>query len=376
MKKANKMGISFCVITSLMLLSMPINAMAMSNNSERVIVTFNGHVTNYSQKTKVLQKTHGTISHNYKNINAMAISLPSIEVANLRKDPNVAFVEKDVQVKSNDSVDWGVTDIKAPLAWTSTPSITGQGVKIAELDTGIDITQPDLVVTGGVSEVSYTASYNDDNGHGTHVSGIIGAKNNGVGLVGVAPDTSLYAVKVLDSTGSGYVSDIISGIDWAITNKMDIITMSLGTKSDVAALHNAVDSAYTQGVLVVSAGGNDGAGGDTIEYPARYSSVIAVGAVDKTNKRAYFSSTGKELEVSAPGVNIQSTYLNGQYATMSGTSMATPFVAGDLALLKQAHPTYSASQLRSLLQQKVIDLGRKGRDSSYGFGLIQAPVAP
>ena len=213
-------------------------------------------------------------------------------------------------------------------------------------------------------------------GHGTHVSGIIGAKNNGVGLVGVAPDTSLYAVKVLDSTGSGYVSDIISGIDWAITNKMDIITMSLGTKSDVAALHNAVDSAYTQGVLVVSAGGNDGAGGDTIEYPARYSSVIAVGAVDKTNKRAYFSSTGKELEVSAPGVNIQSTYLNGQYATMSGTSMATPFVAGDLALLKQAHPTYSASQLRSLLQQKVIDLGRKGRDSSYGFGLIQAPVAP
>jgi len=142
------------------------------------------------------------------------------------------------------------------------------------------------------------------------------------------------------------------------------------------ALQQEVDKAYSQGVLVVAAVGNDGTSSgstDTVEYPAKYSSVIAVAATDSSNQRASFSSTGSTVEVAAPGVNIRSTYLNNQYVTMSGTSMATPFVVGDLALLKQANPGLSPSQLRTKLRENVIDLGTLGKDNWFGYGLIQAP---
>lgn len=205
--------------------------------------------------------------------------------------------------------------------------------------------------------------------------------NNSIGVVGVAPAANLYAVKVLDRKGSGYVSDVVAGIDWAITNRMDIINMSLGSSSYSEALEAAVNRAYGAGILLVAAAGNSGTditSSDNVEYPAKFDSVIAVAATDATNLRAYFSSTGPEVEVSAPGVNIKSTYLNNSYVTMSGTSMATPMVSGDLALLKQANPTKTNAELRELLHQNVIDLGyldamgNAVKDNLYGFGLIQA----
>ncbi|WP_235426967.1 S8 family peptidase [Cohnella kolymensis] len=243
------------------------------------------------------------------------------------------------------------------------------------MDTGI-APHEDLSVTGGASFVSYTASYADDNGHGTHVAGIIGARNNTIGVVGIAPDSSIYAVKALDYDGSGYLSDIIAGIDWSITNRMDLINLSLGSPQDSLTLHQVVDKAYSNGILVVAAAGNNGTAngsGDTLEYPARYESAIAVAAIDSTNQRGYFSATGSKVEVAAPGVNVTSTYLNNSYATMSGTSMATPYVTGNLALIKQANPTLSYTALRSKLDQTVVDLGAAGRDTWYGYGLIQAP---
>ncbi|NYD11757.1 minor extracellular protease Epr [Clostridium beijerinckii] len=242
--------------------------------------------------------------------------------------------------------------IQAPTAWSS--SYTGKGVKIGIVDTGI-ANHEDLSVAGGAAFTSYTTSYLDDNGHGTHVAGIIGAKNNGYGIVGVANEASLYAIKVLGNDGAGYLSDIIAGIDWCITNKMDIINLSLGSSVPSTALQQEVDKAYNQGILVVAAAGNDGTSDgstDTVDYPAKYSSVIAV---------------------AAPGVNVLSTYLNNKYVSMSGTSMSAPFVTGDLALLKQANPGLSPNKLRAKLNENVIDLGISGKDSWYGYGLIQAP---
>lgn len=164
---------------------------------------------------------------------------------------------------------------------------------------------------------------------------------------------------------------------------MDIINMSLGSPSYSEALDIVASKAYNNGILLVAAAGNEGTADTTINnvgYPAKLSSVIAVAATDINNSRAYFSSTGAEVEVSAPGVNIKSTYLKNGYATMSGTSMATPMVAGDLALLKQANPKLTNTQLRDLMdnipadieQPRVLDLGLTGRDNVFGYGLIQA----
>ncbi|NOW34915.1 S8 family peptidase [Clostridium beijerinckii] len=160
-------------------------------------------------------------------------------------------------------------------------------------------------------------------------------------------------IKVLGNDGAGYLSDIIAGIDWCITNKMDIINLSLGSSVPSTALQQEVDKAYNQGILVVAAAGNDGTSDgstDTVDYPAKYSSVIAVAAIDSNNKRPSFSSTGNNVEVAAPGVSVLSTYLNNKYVSMSGTSMSAPFVTGDLALLKQANPGLSPNQLRAKLK--------------------------
>lgn len=342
--------------------------------AKRYIIKFKTTNVNGS---KFISKYSGKLRRQFKNIPEAVADITPQNASELKKNQDVAYVEEDhvVRASSTTFTNWGVSDIGAPVSWQS--GLTGKGVKIAIVDTGV-ANHSDLVTSGGTNVISgsLTTSYTDDNGHGTHVAGVIGAKGFGTGVKGVAPDAAIYAVKALDSTGSGYTSDIIAGIDWAIQNKMDIISMSLGTSQSDTSLQNAVDAAYNAGILVVAAAGNDGNSsgtGDNVEYPAKYSSVIAVGAVDSTNSRASFSSTGSKVEVSAPGVNVLSTYLNGSYAQMSGTSAATPFVAGDLALLKQKYPSYTNVQLRQLLDGSSLDLGASGRDYLYGFGLIQAP---
>ncbi|MDS0524841.1 chitobiase/beta-hexosaminidase C-terminal domain-containing protein [Clostridium sp. SHJSY1] len=352
-----------------------LSSSTIQNSTKRYIVKLKNKDVNASQ---VVSKYNGKFRHQFKNVEAAVVDVTQDKVQELKNDPNVTYVEEDnvVKVSATTQTNWGLDDIGAPASWQS--GFTGKDVKIAVIDTGT-APHPDLIVSGGVNVINgaTTTSYADDNGHGTHVSGIIAGKGVDNGVKGVAPDASLYSVKALNSTGSGYTSDIIAGIDWAIENKMDIISMSLGSSQSSISLESAVNKAYNNGVLVVAAAGNSGNSdgiGTSIEYPANYSSVIAVGAVDSTNTRAYFSSTGSKLEVSAPGVNVLSTYLNGSYVQMSGTSMATPFVAGNLALLKQKYPSYTNAQLRELLDNNISDLGVIGRDSLYGFGLIKAPI--
>ena len=232
-------------------------------------------------------------------------------------------------------------------------------------------------MTGGISFIKGNTSYNDDNGHGTHVAGIIGAQNNGEGTVGVAPDAELYAVKVLDKIGEGNQSDVAKGVEWAIGQKLDIINLSITSENGSHLLEQALQKAYDQGILIVAASGNLG---DTVSnevlYPARYPTVIAVGSVNQNLKRSDFSYYGSDLEFVAPGENIFSTF-NGSdvetYAEASGTSMASPFVSGMAALYKQAYPSLRGPSIRTYMQKSALDLGNKGKDSEYGYGLVQLP---
>ncbi|WP_010676957.1 S8 family serine peptidase [Bacillus timonensis] len=351
----------------------------------RVTVAGNGEIQSIKEEDRVvilfkdevnltpIENAEGKIIDVTEEIPVASATVPSETVNELEDNPDIVAVEDDVLLSIHQqNADWGIETVRTPSAWKA--NYSGKGVKIAIIDTGIDLEHQDLKLAGGASFVSYTDSFHDDEGHGTHVAGIIGAQNNSIGSIGIAYNSSLFAVKVLDSNGDGYLSDIIEGIDWAISNKMDIINLSLGSDTHSPALKTAVDKAYQQNILVVASAGNSGAFEtiDTIGYPAKYDSTIAVGAVGPNLQYANFSSSGPSLEVVAPGVNIISTYAGNTYAKLSGTSMAAPYVSGNLALLKQAHPDMSPQQLRTLLHLNVKDLGLFGRDRFYGYGLIQS----
>ncbi len=310
--------------------------------------------------------------------------VPAERLAAIAQNASVAYVEQDGICEASgkpsssttqppETVGWGVSRV-----WgASQPTATGAGVKVAIIDTGIDLTHPDLAgnIKGGINLVRTNRSPNDDNGHGSHVAGIVAAIDNTIGYVGVAPGASLYAVKVLDARGSGYLSTVAAGIDWARQNGMNVGNMSLGGSSGTSQLQAACDNAAAAGVLLVAAAGNSGDGSTlTVEtsYPAQYSSVVAVGATDYADAVASFSNTGPKVEVSAPGVSIPSTYKGGGYATLSGTSMASPHAAGLAAVLLSAGST--ASTIRADLDAHVRDLGPSGRDYGYGFGIAYYPV--
>lgn len=322
-----------------------------------------------------LRKIDGIIKEKYENIKAVKVTIPVSELNTLKENKDVTYIEEDTIVnKLSQTVDWGISKIEAPLTWSN--GYTGKGVKIAIIDSGIS-THDDLDISGGISFVKGEPSYEEGSLHGTHVAGIIGAKNNDIGVVGVAPDSEIYAIKSLDSRGNGYISDVIEGIDWAVNNQMDIINLSLGTNVDSQALREAVDIAYENGILLVAGAGNDASTNskiDTVDYPAKYDSVIAVGATTESDEKLPLSSTGESVEVSAPGYNILSTNNNNGYVAMEGTSMAAPFVAGFLALLIEQYPQYSNTEIRDLLATKVVDLGKKGKDPLFGYGLINTSV--
>lgn len=325
---------------------------------------------NKSGQETALEKSE-SVDHQYKHIPAVAVTADKETVQDLKDDPDILYVEKNVSLTAADSTEfkvlsdetgedsdsfeqWNLKPIQAEKAWSA--GLTGKNVKVAVIDTGISA-HDELTVSGGTSTVSYTSSYSDDNGHGTHVAGIIGAKHNDYGIDGIAPGVQLYAIKALDQNGTGDLESILKGIDWSIEHGVNVINMSLGTSTDSQILHDAVDKAYQKGILLVAASGNDG-NGHPVDYPAAYSSVIAVSATDEENGIAGFSNTGAEVEFSAPGTSIISTYLHQQFAAGSGTSQATPHVTGMLALLKQLYPNETSAGLRQQLQL-------------FGYGLIQ-----
>jgi thermitase len=269
-------------------------------------------------------------------------------------------------------------DIDAPEGWEAA-GLGGWpasgGVRIAVVDTGIDQTHPDLSgQTAGCASslglILVAGQCADDNGHGTHVAGTIAAKaNNAIGVVGVAFNADLVVCKALDEFGSGSLADVANCIDWAVSQGARVVSMSL-VAGPSTTLQQAVANAWSNGngAVIVAAAGN--AGDSTVNYPAGYAEVVSVAATDNRDAHADFSNTNSEVEVAAPGVDVLSTVPGGGYETISGTSMATPHVAGVAGVLRQLFPAENATAIRFRLDAAVNDLGPAGRDTSFGFGRV------
>jgi subtilisin len=397
----------FVVLSVILGMTAAANAVSYAaGNPQRVIVTF--EKTGSDAVRRGLESQGAKILKELPLVNGMAVLLPSkTAVSKARSLKGVKNIEEDALVRvlapsgnkgggkpspsqPAQELPWGVDRIDAELAWSASK---GTAVKVAVIDTGIDSDHADLSanIKGGYAATGCSGSpkvckksWDDDNGHGTHVAGTVAAADNSLGVAGVAPEAHLYAVKVLDRNGSGYVSDVIDGIYWAVNNGMQVVNMSLGTSSDIQALRDAVDAAYNSGVVIVAAAGNSGDGNpDTneVSYPAKYSSVIAVAATASDNSTPSWSSEGAEVELAAPGVSIKSTWNNGGYNTISGTSMATPHVSGTVALLLRTSPgiydlnadeAWNPAEIRMALRASADDLGTAGHDNHYGYGLVDA----
>lgn len=273
---------------------------------------------------------------------------------------------------SRSGVPWGVARVNAPAAWSSGQ---GAGVKVAVIDTGIDCTHPDLKCDfgSGTNIVDPGSTPMDDNEHGTHVAGTIAGRGAG-GPIGVAPKATLIPVKVLDADGSGTLSDIVKGINWAADHRVDVINMSLGGATGSAALERAVKKALAAGVTIVAAAGNSGPAPDTVGYPAGYPGVIAVAASDSNDGLARFSSRGDAVAFIAPGVDILSTVPGGGTATLSGTSMAAPHVAGlaALALERGARGPSGVRRAFSAASSPLCGVSTCLAPTEQGAGMIDA----
>ncbi|MCE5238536.1 S8 family peptidase [bacterium] len=346
------------------------------------IVVFKAGAATATARRDMVRAAGGEAGVDLALIRGLSAGLTPAAERALGANPNVLRIDPDVIVTASPGKPtkptptpqppqvqpWGVDRIDAEVARAQ--GVTGAGVKVAVLDTGIQADHPDLAanVKGGANFVSTppwkpanASKWADDNGHGTHVAGIIAAVDNTIGVVGVAPQASLYAVKALDKSGSGYLSWIIAGLQWCGANGIQVVNMSLGTASDVQSFHDACDQAHALGIKLVAAAGNENA---AVSYPAAYASVIAVAAVDRTDTRAWFSNFGPQIAVAAPGVDVFSTYLGSAYQTLSGTSMAAPHATGTLALKPDVSLTNTAD-----------DLLPAGFDVYTGYGLVDAEKA-
>ena len=314
-------------------------------------------------------------------------------------------VDKPVRASANPNdqlfgQQWSFTKVPYVNAWAA-DGTQGGGVTVAVVDTGVMADHPDLsgqVLSGahflhsddGEPVDPATGGTEDFNGHGTHVAGTIAAKsNNATGISGAAPGAQILPVKVLCADGNGFTSDVADGIVWAVDHGANVINVSLGggaTTGEQAAIEYARDN----DVVVAAAAGNEGQTGNTASYPAAYSDqyaiVIAVAATDNANGHPAYGTTGSYLDLAAPGgvsvsscannpaVEILSTWNDGGYCTIAGTSMATPHVSAAAALLRAANGACDATQVKSRLKTTAGDLGTPGPDSTFGAGIVN-PLA-
>src|SRR5919205_2076860 len=313
----------------------------------------------------------------------------------LANDPRVAYIEQDQQVQAfqipsqpiNQTLPTGINRIDADLSPVRSGDGAGSNVNvdIAILDTGIDLSHPDLNIYVQKTFVSGTSSANDDDGHGTHVAGIAAAKDNDYGVVGVAPGARLWAIKVLDSTGSGFISTIISGIDYIAkySSLVDVANLSFGCECKSDALDTAINNAVAKGITFVVAAGNAHTDA-SIFSPANNPNVIAVSAIADSDGKcggmgsstsygrddsfASFSNYGSTVDMAAPGVHILSTYKGKSYTYMSGTSMAVPHVVGAAALYKATvNPSASPSVVESALQSQGSKISTVCDGNGHGY---------
>ncbi|RIW28554.1 peptidase S8 [Bacillus salacetis] len=339
-----------------------------------VIVKFKDGVAS-SQKGNDLKKLGATEVSDKDSVKSdfkvLKVGNPEAAAKALSKNPNVEYAEPNYTFSAtwtpNDTYyqgyQYGPQNTYTNLAWDYTRGSSGQ--EIAILDSGVDYNHPDLdgKTIRGYDFVDNDYYPMDLNGHGTHVAGTAAAEtNNGTGIAGMAPNTRILAVRVLDANGSGSLADIADGIRYAADQGAEVINLSLGCDCSTTTLKNAVDYAWNKGSVVVAAAGNDGV--STTFEPASYANVIAVGAVDSNDRRASFSNYGSWVDVTAPGVDIAATVPNNGYAYMSGTSMASPHVAGLAGLLASQGRTNV--QIRAAIEQTADPISGTGTYFEHG----------
>lgn len=297
----------------------------------------------------------------------------------------VGFVDvqdSDVRIASQ-SLGWQIQNYNFPDIWMNTQ---GEDVKVAIIDTGIDPLHEDLQVEAALD---FVGSANGDlldpettlEPHGTHVAGIVGARNNEKGVVGVAPKCKLYSCRVFPIGSGASLNDIIKALQWCIDNKMDVVNMSLGALGTTDGFYQVIRAAYDVGLPIVCAAGNDGWSIQYLQYPANFDETISVAAFNSSMTRASFSSIGANIDIAAPGEGIHSTIPDNGYAIMSGTSMAAPFVTGLVALIISKHrklggktPVNNVEDIRNHLTKIAFDVDFEGQDLYLGHGLIN-PVS-
>ena len=353
-------------------------------NVKQKIVVFAPGFSNPVQQAALLRNLGVVPVKPLRIVNGFAVSLPDAAFDALQNDnQNILRIDDDIVLHGTakpvdplpqppQELTWGVDRIEADLAWSET---NGTMINVAVLDTGADLDHPDLTdnIKGNFSALNPHKSAEDDNGHGTHVSGIIAAANNTIGIIGAAPQINLYVVKVLGSDNTGNLSDILDGMQWCIDNHMQVVNMSFGATSTVQSLADAVEAMHAAGIVQVAAAGNNGTSGGAMLYPARYPETIAVSSVDVNGNLAVTSSYGPEVDLAAPGVSIYSTYLDAGYIYKNGTSMATPHVTASAALVLSVFPALTPDEVKTKLKSSAEDLGLPADEQ--GAGLVRPDIA-
>ena len=381
---------------------MPTSSQVQAASNDKVDVFVSFDKTPGVAERAIVERAGGKVRFSYTIVPAVAASVPEAAIKGLLNNPNVTAVELDGLVYAVDAElenAWGVKRISSGTVHDG--GNKGTDVKIGIIDSGVDRGHQDLndVYAGGYDFVQDDADPDDVYGHGTHVAGTACAEDNDLGVVGVAPGCALYSLRVLNDSGSGSWSATIAAMDWAVLNRLQVVNLSLGSSQDPGStVKAAFDNAEAKGLVIVAAGGNSGTPsgkGNNVIYPAKYASVIAVAATDKNDTRPSWSSTGEEIELAAPGVSVLSSWNGGDsphnpqpfildgdwYKEGSGTSMASPHVAGAAALVIAAGVTDSNGngrindEVRAILNSTADDIGAVGKDTHYGYGLVNVAAA-
>jgi len=298
-------------------------------------------------------------------------------------EPNYLLMQNDnedaqVYTEPNDTLyyqyQWNLPMIQTEMGWGV--SRGAEDIEIAVIDTGVDLDHPDLQgrLAEGYNVITEGNNPDDDNGHGTHVAGVIASQtDNDEGIAGITWFNRVIPIKVMGEDGYGSSFNIAKGIIWATDHGADVINMSLGNYKDSDILHEAVKYAFDRDVVLIAASGNDNSSQPS--YPSAYPEVLSVAAVDFYGEKASFSNYGDYVDVTAPGVQIPSTYIDKQYASLSGTSMAAPHVAALAGLIRSARSDLSNSEVMEIIKNTSYDLGQRGRDIYFGEGLIDVAEA-
>jgi serine protease len=329
----------------------------------------------------VLRKHNVDAIMHLEQVNASVVELTPWQLEEFQNDPAIQYIEVDAKrylmdvpsIKAQ-TTPYGITMVQANLVSDTNATNT----KVCVIDTGYRLNHADLPNTGvtGFAFSGHGSWNSDGNGHGTHVAGTMVALNNNDGVIGVLPSAKagVHIVKIFNDSGNWTTaSNLIQAIQSCKDAGAKVVNMSLGGGSSSATEQTAMTNFYNGGMLLIAAAGNSG--NTSLSYPASYDAVVSVAAVDSNRNLASFSQRNAQVELAGPGVAVNSTWNNGGYNSISGTSMASPHVAGVAALVWSNHPQCTAAQIRSALNRTAQDRGTAGRDTSFGFGIVQAKAA-